>query len=344
MRTSRGLAFVAAVALVSGCLANTHKISKGELQRLANTPPERRGDSVRTLQELGSGSQPPPAGHVDSGTNVYVGVVVFDGGRPSSGHAGHGTHDSSGGGGGGKLPGGTAASKSDNAAAWFVLAGLVAITAAFTEGARYDGWVRMHPMHPVHLWGPGGYTVLPLAHIDAATAAWADEAVVRESEGPWQPLGRAPFNRRGFAFNWLMGSATIPSFDSATATGFGGHVSFGYYWTHTTGLLLDWGLAMRDNVLDQRIYDSRWSLELDYLPLDAGPLHGGVFGALGVGTRYEDGYMGGKDDYMLLHGGAMAQLSLTTRLALTARFGLRQDARAEDNKLISEATFGLSIY
>ncbi len=267
-------------------------------------------------------------------------MVVFDGGgRPSS------SHGNSGGGGGGGGPrggggghSGVAATKADDAKALFVLAAIVAVTAAFTEGARYDGWVRLHPMHPVHLWGPGGYTVIPLAHIDPQTVAWADKAVIRQSEGPWTSLGRAPFNRTGFNFNVLGGSATIPSYDSETATGFAGHISFGYYWTHQMGLLLDYGFATRENVAANTIFDSQWSLELDYAPIDAGPFHAGVFGSLGLGTRYEDGYEGGKQSYLMLHGGALVQLSLTTRLALTARFGIKQD------ELVKEATFGLSIY
>jgi hypothetical protein len=339
--STRGLALFTALAIgAAGCLANTHKISKGELQRLSQTPPERRGDAVRTLQELGNGSNPPPAGHVESNTHVSVGVIVFDsGGRPASDHHhSGGGGGGSGGGGSGGHGSGIANAKSEDAKALFVLAAIVAIGAAFTEGARYDGWTRVHPMHPVHLWGPGGYTVIPLAHIDPETAAWADEAVIRETEGPWAPLGRAPFDRTGFAFNVFGGTANVPGSDDTDATGFAFHIGFGYFWSHQMGLLLDYGAAMRDMTPTQSIFDSQWSLELDFAPVDAGPFHAGVFGAIGLGTRYEDGYDGGKRDYLMVHGGALVQLSLTTRLALTGRFGIKAD------EAVKEATFGLSIY
>ena len=99
-------------------------------------------------------------------------------------------------------------------------AAVAAVALAVTEGARYDGWVRLHPMHPVHLYGPGGYRVMPLAWVDPETAAWSTRAVVRPNEGPWQPLGRAPLDRHGFTYSVLGGAGQVVSGDDNT-TSFG---------------------------------------------------------------------------------------------------------------------------
>src|SRR5690606_36617411 len=91
-----------------------------------------------------------------------------------------------------------------------IAAAAVGVTAALTEGLRYDGTVALHPMQPVHLWGQGGaYTWMPLAHITPEVAAWAEKAVVRDDEGPWTELGRRPLDRQGFTYSLLLGSSEI---------------------------------------------------------------------------------------------------------------------------------------
>jgi len=333
---------VAAALPLAGCLTNTYRIPPAELARLAQTPPEQRGNQVRVVQDLTTSDSPAPAAPVTAETHVSAVVVVpirIGGPRPRTGPPYGGGY------GGGPSPvrdtGGLAKSKADEAWVWFVLAGVVAIGLAATEGARYDGWVQLHPMHPVHLFGPGGYTVVPLAQIDPNTAAWAERAVVRDSEGPWRMLGRAPLDRAGWSYSVLGGAASVPSADGTTELGAAAHIQIGYYPSHSIGIVGDVGLSWRPNMDDQTIYDSRWGLELHYLPLDAGPFHGGVFGGLALGARLEDiGDRTVRKQGLVVGGGALLQLEITTRLALTGRFGLG-DAYGEASR---DITVGLSVY
>ena len=60
------------------------------------------------------------------------------------------------------------------------------------------------------------------------------------------------------------------------------------------------------------------------MPLDAGILHAGVYGGAGDAVRVEDGILGPdtNSSTLAIGGGAMIQLDLNTRIALTARFGV----------------------
>jgi len=355
MRSIYSLTVLAAVALLGGCLSSSHRISKSELGKLAQVAPQVRGEKVRVTQALGTQSSPPRQDGVQGNTVVVIHSPIWVSGRPH--RHGYQDHRPNGGGvgGGGVTPsspgkssggisnglgGSVAKGKSDNAKAWIIIAAAAAVGLAATEGARYDGWVKLHPMHPVHLYGPyGEYLVLPLAHIDAPTAAWADHAIVVDGEGPWTKLGRAPLYRKGFTYSVFLGSGEIPVDNFKADPGFAGHIQFGYFPTPQVGLQLDIGMAWTEDNGGNTIYISRNSLELQAFLAKAGPLHAGVFGQLGLATRFDDG-IETSDNSSLLGGGALLQLDLTTRLALTGRVGITRDF-GEQSK---EIGIGLSIY
>jgi hypothetical protein len=307
--------------------------------RLAQTAPEARGEHVRVIQDL-VGESPPPADPVSSNTTVVlVPDVHVHGG--ASGHVGGSGGGAGGGGAGGgsKVPN-VAGDAGEAAVALAVVAAIAGVALAVTEGARYDGWVRLHPMHPVHLYGPGGYRVMPLAWVDPETAAWSTRAVVRPGEGPWQPLGRAPLDRNGFTYSVLGGAGQVVSGDDTLGLGTSFRVQFGYFPTHAFGLQLDWGFAIRQNAVDRTIFDNRTGLEATFAPLDVGKLHGGVFGGAALATRLEDGVADGRADDLAWSGGALLQLELTTRLAITGRLGVSHAY----GHLTRDALVGISIY
>jgi len=117
-RLAWAMGFWAALVVGTGCLSNEHRIPDAELTRLANLPPEARGQRVVVVQSIGDRRGPAVAaqvmpqsapqygpGYVD-GPNVMIhGVVSVDipvGSRPpSSGGVGSGFV---GGGGGGAAP------------------------------------------------------------------------------------------------------------------------------------------------------------------------------------------------------------------------------------------------
>jgi len=322
-----------ALLLATGCLSSVHEIPRNDLRQLANQDPNTRGQRVRVIQQFAGREAPPRAQPVRAGATVYVSVPV-----------GHSHHSHSGGG----LRRLKGADKADDAKALIVVAAIVAVAVAATEGARYDGWVELHPMHPVHIYGPyGEYNgTVPLAQLDPQTAARASKALIRPQEGPWRTLGRAPLNRQGFTYSVLLGSSELPSIipdangEVDERRGFMGHIQFGYFFSQQLGLQLDLASTWAQNRIDETIYDGRWAIELDYLPLSAGRLHGGVFGQAGTGTRIEDGIKSSERHSGLLGGGAIAQLELTTRLTLTARAAVVN----VHGRTVSDLTFGLSIY
>ncbi len=346
------LGILSLVALPAGCLSSAHRISKGELQRLAQTPPQQRGQHVRVVQAF-YGETVPAAEPVSSTT-----VVVVDGGPH------HHEHHYHGGGGGGPHPGGgqpsggiksggVAKNASKDAKAWLIAAGIVAAALAFTEGTRFDGWVDLHPMMPVHMFGPyGQYEVVPLAQLTPEMAAWAQKAFVRPEEGPWTHAERAPLNRTGWTYSLLLGSATIPSGqelryseDRGTSyspeAGFMGHIQIGRFVSQTTGVLLDFGMGWRTNQFQNSVYESRNAVEIQLLPLQAGAIHMGGYGQVGLGLRAEDGtytdivrrtFIGGA--------GLLGQLALTTRLTITGRVGYTRIF----GENTAEAGIGVSIY
>jgi hypothetical protein len=326
---------IAVACLAGGCLSSAHKIPKRDLQALAQVDPAQRGKRVRVIQATANEASPPPAQRVDSGAHVHVGVVVV----PSH-HHGH-SGGVGGGGGGSGFSTNKAKGKSDDAKAWLIIAAAVAVGLAATEGARYDGWVELHPMHPVHLYGPyGEYLVAPLAHIDPQTAAWAQKALVRPGEGPWTTLGRAPLNRQGWTYSVLMGAGKIASVDDTVEPGFFSHIQLGNFPSKELGIVLDIGLGWRDNLADATVFDSRYGLELQAMPVAAGKLHAGGFGQIGIGARFEDYVKNGDKRSVIYGGGGMLQLEITTRLALTARAAYMMVY----DEPVSDLTLGLSIY
>jgi hypothetical protein len=69
-------------------------------------------------------------------------------------------------------------------------------------------------------------------------------------------------------------------------------------------------------------------------------VHLGLYGGAGWAYRAEDGIPGGNASSTALTGGAMLQLDVNTRIALTARLGVAQ----AHGEYMKEALFGLAVY
>ncbi|MBA3819905.1 MAG: hypothetical protein H0X17_13500 [Deltaproteobacteria bacterium] len=337
--SSRIIAVTVAALLVGGggCVSSSYRIPASDLRQLSQTPPEQRGERVRVIQEI-SESSAPPAERIDGSTDVVVvpnlhvssGIRLGGGGR-------------SGGGRGGKL-GGSGADGKGAAIAFLVVAATALVVVAAIEGSRFDGWARLHPMHPVHLFGHDGtYLVRPLAWIDPQTAAWTEKAIVRSAEGPWHTLDQAPLTRTGLTYGMYGGSGSLRSVNGEKELGPAFSVQFGYFPTQEVGVLANVFFGWRDNVVGETLFESRYTLEVQALPVVLGPLHAGFYAGAGLAYRFEDGTKlrnTNEAGSTALTGGAMLQLELHTRIALTARFGL---ARAHGERM-SDLLVGLSVY
>jgi hypothetical protein len=341
------------LALTVGCTTTSYKIPATELQRLAVTPPEQRGEHVRVIQQL-SEADVGPAYPVEAQTQIVVFPVInvygpyerrhyynYGGSGGNAGGVSGGrtvTHGTPGGGGssGGKGADGKAA-----AIAILVTAAVILVAAAAVEGSRFDGYAQLHPMMPVHLFGrDGGYTVLPLAWIDPQTAAWADHGIVRTTEGPWTPLERAPLDRAGFSYAMFGGLGSYKSADGSVENGTATTIQLGVFPEQHIGVMGSIFFGWRDNVTNNTLFESRYTLEVQGYPVVAGPIHLGLYGGGGAAYRWEDGIAGGNAGSLALIGGAMAQLDFNTRLALTARIG---QTYAHDERM-SDLLVGLAVY
>ena len=257
------------------------------------------------------------------------------------GGGGVAVHRGTGGGGGHSGGGGSAGDGKAYAIAVIVVAATALVVAAAVEGSRFDGYANIHPMMPVHLFGrDGGYTVLPLAWIDPQTASWADHAIVRENEGPWQPLERAPLDRAGLTYAMFGGIGSYKSADGSVENGTATTIQLGVFPEQHVGVVGSIFFGWRDNAVNETLFESRYTLELQGYPIVAGPLHAGLYGGGGAAYRWEDGIPGGNSGSMALIGGAMFQLDFNTRLALTARLG---QTYAHSERM-SDLMIGLAVY
>lgn len=263
-----------------------------------------------------------------------VGVTPAPGGTAPNPSGGGGTGGGSGGSGGG----------GDGTAVVVVvvvaLSAVVALVLAGTEGARYDGWARLNPMHPVHVLASDGSTSwVPLALLDAQTAAAATELLVSEDEGPFLTLGRAPLNRVGFVYGMEGGVASLRGRRGLTGAAFAAHVQLGFFPLQQLGLLFDTllGLGDRDG---NTLVNAQFGGELQALPLALGPVHLGAFGRVGTASPTQ------RDERWALSvgGGGLVQLELTTRLALTLRGGATYVNEARGGVITGEGMVGLAVY
>jgi hypothetical protein len=196
-------------------------------------------------------------------------------------------------------------------------------------------------MHPVHLIGKDGqYTVMPLAWIDPAAAAWADKAVIRPTEGPWRNLERAPLYRTGPTYGMYAGTGTMRSAHGDLGAGPAFTIQAGYFPTQHIGILADVMFGWRQNIMNETLFESRYMLELQAMPLQLGILHAGGYVGAGLAYRFEDNVPNGNNGTEAYTGGGMLQLDINTRIALTARAGV---TKAHEERM-TDLIFGLSVY
>ena len=122
-------------------------------------------------------------------------------------------------------------------------------------------------------------------------------------------------------------------------------VQAGYFPEQHIGILANLAFAWRDNRDGGTLFESRYMLELQALPLVVGPIHLGGYVGGGLAYRWEDTTRGtvmakGNDGSNAYAAGAMLQLDVHTRIALTARLGA---VHAHDDRM-TDLLFGISVY
>ena len=199
-----------------------------------------------------------------------------------------------------------------------VVAVLATVGMVATEGSRYDGAVAMYAWQPVHLQNANGQErEVPLAQITPADVASTSKAVVMDDEGwGFLRLGRRPLDRQGFAFKMDVG-AFHSSSTALSADAVGLNIQLGYFPHHRFGLLGTWAFSGGSDNASKSYYRNNLAIEAQFFPLNVWRLHLGGFGHVGV--QYADDDLGGTRSGTAVGGGAILELALTSRLALTAR-------------------------
>jgi hypothetical protein len=293
--------------------------------RHAPAPRGARGPIQASHAWRGPGRVAPRAGHAGGGSGT------------GGGHWGGGL----GGGGGGGGNGGDALVVL--AVIAVVVGVVVGVCLVSGEGIRFDGYVRLAPEQPIHLKDSAGRTRdLSLAALSPDDVAATVEAKIMDDEGfGIERLDRMPLDRRGGVFKLDSGATTFglgpESFSGPTAT-----IQFGYFFTRKLGLLAN--IALGGATDDQGTVVTRhtFGLELQSLPLEKGRLHAGGYLDAGfalAGTTTNDvvsGPAGG--------GGALVELDLTSRMALTLRAGANLAHLDDGWSPAAAATIGVAVY
>ncbi|MFL5303560.1 MAG: hypothetical protein ACJ8F1_00025 [Polyangia bacterium] len=359
MRRGRGaalslatiVAFLPLALVPAGCTSNEYVIPHQELARLAATPPLQRGARVRVVQQLGdrraepvpmSAPAVPPANpelteEPGAGDGANVQINLSDGGsgngssnrggahaRVSGGgsfHGGGGGHGVSGHGGGG---GGGGNGDAALVVLIVVIAVVVAVGLVSSEGVRFDGFAAMSSAQPVHLRAADGrQATIPIGDLSPDWVAATVEAKVMDDEGYGiQRLDGAPLDRRGGVFKLDTGTIAFNAAGTASV-GPAMNVQAGVFVTRRVGLLASLGLAGASASGGSGLIPRHaFGLELQAFPLDAGRFHLGLFGngGMALSERIANGApvaMSGPS----VGGGALAELDVTSRMALTVRAG-----------------------
>ena len=214
-----------------------------------------------------------------------------------------------------------------------VVVALAAVASVFlvaSEGMRFDGYAQIHPDQTVRLKTDRGEDrFVTLGTLSAQDAASAEEALVMDDEGfGLRELGTVPLNRRGMAFKLDLGTSSF-SLGDYSLNGMASHIQLGYFPTQTFGLLLDAtlsGVGTADIIAGNvgqtppgTLIRHSVALELQAFPLALGRFHLGAFGKGGVALI---GPASDPESGPTVGGGALIEIGVTSRLALTLRAGV----------------------
>ncbi|MCB9635373.1 MAG: hypothetical protein H6721_24910 [Sandaracinus sp.] len=348
-----------AATFLGGCLQSTYQIRSDELERLAQLPPEDRGERIRAVQELATRPDEAPVDDVTvEGPNAIVAVavaarihetrcrlhgcgpeVLVPTPVPGVHVAVDPTRGRGGRGGRGSSLGESSSGDDDSIGAAAVAAAVVATVAvagvvvgvAATEGARHDGWVGVSMDHPVHLYTDDGkWLTVPAYAIEPELAAWADGAILDGSEGRLDELERAPLNRQGLTLGM---EGTMLGLGQDTYGG-GARLSAGGFPHRLVGLQLfvDFGIHDPASLV-------RYGGEAQVFAPGLGRLHVGAYLQGGNAVR-RDAALDVRDARPFVGGGGLVQVELTTRLALQLRGGVW----GGHGEAVPEVGLGLAVY
>lgn len=366
--------FLLACSLLSvGCLSQSYEISVNELRRTTQLPDLESGADLQVKQQSSWSSDIERSEReAYRGRRSSAGVWIPWHGHHHWHHA-HGSRRA-----GRRVSRGVSSSSASSngdaiavkAAAAVVIAATVAVTAVVTisatEGARFDGTMRVpkdQPVLLVHQDGTRSWQALQtLASSDLDGIAYG--AVAGFEKDTW--LGRRnPLSRQGWVYQTELGAASLKGVRGRRWNAFSGRLALGYMPTNNWGLLLGGAFTSGQNPLaaagesssavsDEQVVEVQTYLQADWWPLQWSRLHIGPYATVGQAwalSNYEQRDL--VESGLFAGAGAALQLDWTTSLAVTLRLGssllpsFDREATAlglDGYRLATGATLGLSIY
>lgn len=371
---------VATAFFLSGCLSNEYVIPKSELERIVQIAPENRSQSLKVVQRIGERrgpaidpsapqpaygdanypqgydpNYPPPQGYAEPGVQVGVGVMLnpLPGAHHHHGLVGPAPHVAP--------PGPRVApiksaprgavksskgGKSDELAVLMaVLIVLASVGLVATEGIRWDGTINTFPEQPIHLKdASGAERMVPLAALTAEDVKNTTEAIVMDDEGYGLLRGeRRPLDRKGFAFKADVGGIQSRS-DRYSFGGLAANLQLGYFPHHRLGILASAAFAGGEDRNQDSFSRNAFSGEVQVFPLSLGRAHLGGFGHLGNQWAHDTT---GSRTGLVIGGGLLFELALTTRLSFTFRADYSHAKIADGGHVWADTTMftgGIAIY
>lgn len=336
-------ALLALTLATAGCVRQTYTLPPSEAVRIAQSPPAERAavlSRVRVVQDtpltrgpacLPRRTAPTP---IREGQTFTVRSVGLSGTAPTD-------------------PGPPGACRPETrgqrqAEALVASIALLAlpITAVLTEGERFDGWASLSVDHPVHLLYPAGRERRTrLGALRPQDLPRGTRTVLRARDAGQQiaPLQRAPLDRVGFMGHADVGPSQIPLPDGGDVIGAATRLQLGWFPWQQVGFL--WGVDLAGEVGGASAFQIH--SEARYMPLDLGRLHLGVSGVVGALVVDPSAAENPPAEIGLgLSAGAIIELELTTRIALSTRLGgqwwLQGDRDPSDVAL--GGAIGLTVY
>jgi hypothetical protein len=136
-----------------------------------------------------------------------------------------------------------------------------------------------------------------------------------EGYGLWR-LDRAPLDRKGFAFKVDLGG--IRTLDHDFMSGFASHIQVGYFPHRRFGLLAGASLAGLEDAAGDSVARHALTAEAQFYPLSWKRLHLGAAAHVGSAVVPREGFH--EFGALTTGAGALLEIALTTRLAITARW------------------------
>lgn len=223
-----------------------------------------------------------------------------------------------------------------------VVAVVAGVSLVASEGMRFDGYAELVPEQTIHIKNKHGIEGrVALGALTPYDAEMAEEATVKDDEDFGLGIGnRAPLDRRGPAFKVELGSSDF-NLGLQQVGGMASQIQLGGFFTRSAGLMLDIGLSGGSLCCSSLFQRHSLALEAQVFPWSAGPLWIGAFAKGGAAISNDSVTT---QTGPIFGGGALVEVALTTRLALSFRAGANAAHFDDGWSTAGTLTAGFSIY